>query len=66
MKLGMPEGAEETQKAFVVAAVVLIIAITPTGFDAYDAWEKHPNVRPLLVGWYLFAMYVAIMAWRVL
>ncbi len=66
MNLGIPNDPEQAKKAFLVAGVVLIIAVTPTGFDAYDAWEKHPNVRPLLIGWYLFAVFVAISAWRVL
>lgn len=66
MKTGLPNSPEQMHKAAVVAGVVLIIAVTPTAFDAYDAWENHPNVRPLLVGWYLFAAFVAFSAWRVL
>ncbi len=50
MNLGIPNDPEQAKKAFLVAGVVLIIAVTP----------------PLLIGWYLFAVFVAISAWRVL
>ena len=60
-----PQGKDETEKAFLVAAVVLVVAVTPTVFDAYDAWEKHPNVRVALVLWYLFVAGVSLSAWRV-
>lgn len=64
--ISLPKTDSEFKRAATVASVVLIIAVTPTAFDAVDAWEKHPHVRPLLFGWYVFAVLVAFSAWRYL
>jgi len=62
--VGFPEGKEWTE-ALLVAAVILIIGVTPTLFDAYDAWQKHPPVRPWLIGWYIFGAAVALYSWEI-
>jgi hypothetical protein len=61
----VPEDEKEWNNALIVAAVVVVIAATPTLFDAYDAWVKHPRVRLWLGVWYIFAAFVALFAWRV-
>lgn len=66
IELGFPNDAERQKKALIIAGVVLIIAVTPTLFDAYDAWMDHPTTRPVLIGWYLFAAFVALSTWQVL
>jgi len=65
LSLGFPTGTADQEKAILVAGVVLVVAVTPTLFDAYDAWQKHPNVRVALVLWYLFVAGVSLSAWQV-
>lgn len=64
-QVGLPESKQEAEKAWLVAGVVLVVAVTPTLFDAYDAWQSHPNVRTTLILWYLFAGIVALSSWQV-
>ena len=66
LKIELPRNQEQWGKALIVGAVVVVISVTPTLFDAYDAWVKHPNVHLYLVAWYIFVVLVAITAWRVL
>jgi hypothetical protein len=66
LKVEIPRNKGQWTKALIVGSVVVVIAVTPTLFDAYDAWEKHPEVHYYLMAWYLLVILVALTAWRVL
>jgi hypothetical protein len=57
---------EKQTQAFLIAGSVLVLAVTPSTVDAINAWESKPHTRPFLVGWYVFAVIVAMSAWRYL
>ncbi len=54
-------------KQLTIAAVVLIVAITPTWLDAYQAFsdpKTPPQVRTYTLIWYLIVFSIALMAWK--
>lgn len=53
-------------KRLIAAAVVLVIAATPSVTDARRAWVETPGDRWLIVGAYALALAVAIGASEIL
>lgn len=53
-------------RALLVAAVILVIAVTPTLLDAYRSWTEAPETRPWIIVIYIVAVVVALTGWRIL
>lgn len=49
-------------KSLLAAAVVMVIAVTPTILDAWDTWIKRPEHRWVIVAVYIVAAIVALSA----
>ncbi len=49
-------------KQLTIAAVVLVIALTPSVADVAACHEERPHQLPLVYGWILLAVVVAILA----
>lgn len=60
------------QRQIAVASVVILLAVTPTWFDATEYWNKEGtdeevrHRRTVILLWYLVVVLVALSAWRVL
>ena len=50
------------QKQLTIAAVVLVIALTPSIADCARAHQEAPHLLPLIYGWVLLAVIVAVLA----
>jgi hypothetical protein len=47
-----------------IALLVLAVAATPSVTDAYRGWQEAPETRRWIVGSYLFAAVVVLVALR--